>query len=215
MVPDATAASTPVSDIGSESVEIRAETDDQLSDLDSEMEPEQMTERYLELRTRLFQLDPGASAQGGKSRKGQEKKKDIEPPNTNRSKKAARIQSQISKITSDILFDKPKADMIWQSEEIVLRKESAECRRLDRPQPMTPEAKSTGSLEEEENNEEDELIVGDLFGSLPAMSGDKIAGTDAIRSTSAPGDNKIRILDFGRWTGIGPRRVLEEACKAR
>ena len=209
------AESTSISQAESESSEGGLESGDQLSDLDSDAEPEQMIERYLELRTRLYHLAPTDSASEGRTEKSRLRKSQTLPQSTKRGRKVAQLQSQISRITSDILFDNTRADMAWQSEEIVLRRESAERRSLSQQSPpRKPDIRSPKVVEQDESGSEDELMVGDLFGALPAMSDQSVEAIDGTPSATGR-EPVIQIVDFGKWTGIGPRRALEEACKAR
>jgi hypothetical protein len=57
------------------------------------------------------------------------------------------------------------------------------------------------------------LGVGEFFSNLPDRVVDEKTGT-ANMSTTANGVS-ITIRDFGKWTGIHPRRIFEEACRAR
>ena len=215
-VPFTPAESTPISEAASEPSEGDLESDDQLSDLDSDFEPEQMTERYVKLRTRLYHLAPTDLTPGGGTEKGRVRNSQTLPQSTKREHKVARIQSQISQITSDILFDNTRADVLWQSEEIVLHRESAERRRLNQQSPpRKPDIKTSRVVKQDESGSEDELMVGDLFGALPTMTDQQAGAIDGTTSVADVREPIVQIVDFGKWTGLGPRRVFEEACKAR
>lgn len=215
-LPTTPAELTAISEAASEPSEGDLESDDQLSDLDSDVEPEQMIERYLKLRTRLYHLAPTDLAPGRGTDKGRVRKSQTLPQSTKRGRKVAHIQSQISQITSDILFDNTRADMLWHSEEIVLHRESAERRRLNQQSPPRKlDIKTSRVVKQDESGSEDELMVGDLFGALPAMTDQQAGAIDGTTSVADVREPIVRIVDFGKWTGIGPRRVFEEACKAR
>jgi ATP-dependent RNA helicase DHX29 len=66
----------------------------------------------------------------------------------------------------------------------------------------------------EENGSDDDAALADLFASLPVNEVDPLTGKS---STVINGSNgiKVTIQDFGKWTGVNPTRVLEEACRAR
>ena len=210
------AKSTPTLDAASEPSEGDLESDNQLSDLDSDVEPEQMIERYLKLRTRLYHLAPTGLALEYRTEKGRLKKSQTLPQSTKKGRKVDHIQSQISQITSDILFDNTRADMLWQSEEVVLHRESAERRRLNQRSPSRkPDNKTSRVAKQDESGSEDELMVGDLFGALPAMTDQQAGAIDGTTSVADVREPIVQIVDFGKWTGLGPRRVFEEACKAR
>ena len=205
-----------MSEAASEPSEGDLDSDDQLSDLDSDVEPEKIIERYLKLRTQLYHLAPTDLASGVRTEKGRPRKAQTLPQSTRRGRKVAHVQSQISRITSDILFDNTRADMLWQSEEIVLRRESAERRSLNQQSsPRKQDIRTSEAVEQDKSGSEDELMVGDLFGALPEMPDQKIGAIDGTTSAADVRAPIVQIVDFGKWTGIGPRRVFEEACKAR
>ncbi|KAG8532466.1 uncharacterized protein KY384_002343 [Bacidia gigantensis] len=189
----------------------------EISDLPSDMEPEQLVDRYLQLQRRLFEID----AKVVESRPGKINKNRV--PNSTRnshnnvrpiSPKIKRLQAQIAKITSDILFDSERAQMLWESHYIELCQEKAARQRLDIDDHTQPDSPVKSRLPDEPVTTEDtESGVGDFFSSLPELSANPEDGS-ALQTTD-DGGRPIQIRDFGTWNGMAPRRVLEDACKAR
>jgi ATP-dependent RNA helicase DHX29 len=66
----------------------------------------------------------------------------------------------------------------------------------------------------EEDSSDDDAALADLFASLPVNEVDPITGKSTTVVNSSNGV-KVTIRDFGKWTGVSPTRVLEEACRAR
>ena len=184
---------------------------DEPSDLESELESDQMIEKYLSLMKALHQLDPDALDQGKKKgRKGTTK---LTTPNIQRSiahdQRILRVQRLITKIQSDVLFDQQSADEAWSLIHIDLKREDAERRRLGVD---VPKSEKMSSAKQSANDvaEDSDIIVGELFDSLPDVGSNVV---EESKKTSSSKAKKMR--RFNTWTGISPRRVLQEACKAR
>ena len=57
------------------------------------------------------------------------------------------------------------------------------------------------------------LGLGEFFSSLPVQETNADSG-ESMMTTIANGE-PVTIRNFGKWTGMSPRRIFEEACKAR
>jgi len=146
---------------------------------------------------------------------------------------SAKILRKIKKIEDDVLFDKYVADQQWEIKRIQLEKEAAAQRNaaealhehgdthssdsltlIDSDDEVSREAAKIGAAMLEENESDDDGALADLFASLPV---NEIDPTTGKTSTVVNGSNgiKVTIRDFGKWTGVNPTRVLEEACRAR
>lgn len=147
----------------------------------------------------------------------------------------AKLEAKIVKIRKDPLFDDYTAEEQWQAKRIPLEKELAEAKRLverdaevEESQPK--EDAKTPEVEEENGEVNDEaeriaaeiLAEGDgsddgiegLFDSLPQTEVDPTTGQSQTVINSSDGVKTV-IRDFGKWTGVSPRRALEEACRSR
>jgi len=197
---------------------------------DSDIDPDDLLPVYLECKTRLFHL------QAPQSRKNALRA----IPRLNPSKstspmtpESAKILRKIKKIEDDVLFDKYVADQQWEIKRIQLEKEAAAQRNaaealhehgdthssdsltlIDSDGEVSREAAKIGAAMLEENESDDDGALADLFASLPV---NEIDPTTGKTSTVVNGSNgiKVTIRDFGKWTGVNPTRVLEEACRAR
>lgn len=168
-----------------------------------------MVPKYLDLQTRLYNLRPEIYDKPKKGKKGQSAGATVEDPQT------LKLQRKISSIENDVLFDRKEAEHLWREKLGDLRKEAAIFRRAEAdtekeqvdqnvPEPE-PEPEAAPILEDGEAGD----LLGDMFQTEEEPTLELGVITEELNKAS------IAIRDFGKWTGLSPRRVLEEACKAR
>ena len=194
-----------------------AQSDVEISDLESDLEPEQMIDKYISLQTKLYYMNPSFLVQALKGTGNRRKNRTSSSRLTSSTptRKADRIQAQIAQLTSDILFDKEQADILWATKYVELCQETTLRRRLDLDNGPSNPSDNSPPVESREtsNTEEPDVILGSLFSALPDIS---TTLTDGYTMTNSFERGKtIETRSFEKWTGIGPKRVLEEACKAR
>lgn len=186
-----------------------------VDDSDSELEPDTLVPKYLELQTKLYGLDPDLF---DKPKKGK-KSGSGNAPNDSGDPQAAKLQRKIFGIETDVLFDRQDAMLQWREKLDELRKEAAFFRQNQReekkpaeeqekeeePKPETePEPGNDDLLGDNENAD----VLGDMFGGEePALETGVIL--DELNKAT------MHVRDFGKSTGLSPRRVLEETCKSR
>ena len=130
-----------------------------------------------------------------------------------------------------MLFDQYIADQTWEKQRIQLEKEAAAERNIASGEPaeriphpaedpedsddeVSREAARIGAEILNADASDDDGAIADLFACLPVTEVDPLTGKSSIVVNSNDG-KKVTIRDFGKSTGVSPRRVLEEACKAR
>jgi ATP-dependent RNA helicase DHX29 len=199
---------------------------------DSDIDPDDLVPIYLECKTKLFQSQQTDSKRGASRLSSRSNP----PASHNRIATAdpglAKVLRKISRIEDDVLFDKYIADQQWEIRRIQLERDvaarrnaalSLESSAAPSPLPETPddsdnevnkEAAKIGTVMLEEDSSDDDAALADLFASLPVNEVDPITGKSTTVVNSSNGV-KVTIRDFGKWTGVGPTRVLEEACRAR
>jgi ATP-dependent RNA helicase DHX29 len=200
---------------------------------DSDIDPDDLLPVYLECKTQLFQLQQtdfkkGASRLSGRNNPPASHKRTATPD-----PKLAKALRKISRIEDDVLFDKYIADQQWEARRIQLEKDAAARRNVaalsvenspapsplsetadDSDDEVSKEAARIGAAMLEEDSSNDDAALADLFASLPVNEVDPVTG----KSTTVVNSNngvKVTIRDFGKWMGVSPTRVLEEACRAR
>lgn len=191
-------------------------TDNESDDIDECVEPETLIKKYISLQSRILQLQPDFSLHQHKNSKFRQNQLNIHPI-----PKVARLLAKVHKIQSDVLFDEDEASLLWMSVRNQYARESAERKKYELDKKIQVESaaavkSSSRDASVDGRGDEDEPfdIMGDLFSSLPEITSDPTTGASSLVGRDL-GGHTITIRDFGKWSGINPRRVLEEACKAR
>ncbi|KAK9444538.1 pre-mRNA-splicing factor ATP-dependent RNA helicase PRP22 [Metarhizium brunneum] len=183
---------------------------------DLDIEPEDLIPEYVSARAKHLELSRSVRPTDS------EDKTQLE---------IAKLEAKIKKIESDVLFDKFNADLRWKSEKILVERQLAAAKKeaqaaaeeLGSKAEQTPEANADDSVNDEadriaaeilaQEDEDSDAITG-LFASLPQNEVDPNTGKTQTVITAADG-TKLVLRDFGKWTGVGPRRVLEDSCRSR
>jgi len=189
---------------------------------DAEIEPEDLVPEYVSAKAKLLELTRGPVS------------KAAEADGDDTELAIAKLEAKLHKIENDVLFDKVAAEMKWKSERIVVERQLAAAKKeaqeaaAEEPKASTqtpdPKAKDEDDVAAEaermaaeilaETNDDDDDDIAGLFASLPQHEVDPSTGKTHTVINSADG-SKMVLRDFGKWTGVSPRRVLEEACRAR
>ena len=198
------------------------------SDFDSDLEPHQQILRYLSLKSQIYDVNPALVDPTQRKPKragasictidgGEKAKMD---------RKVARLTAKLDKIKSDILFDREQAEIKWSQHWTQLVKERSERERLGigitgekgchgKSQQDSESLASPSTVPESISHELDTGdMFGELFSDLPNSATDSIIGTSNMKPANAASLTLV-IRSFGKWNGISPRRVFEEACRAR
>ncbi len=208
--------------------------DVEVSDLDSDLEPDQMISTYLQRKLRLLQIEPDglSKSRAGKKRNGEADANSINKPLSSGIKK---LRDQLGKIESDILFDKDEAQQQWITIRNQHEQEEAAKRRLElltekangvsKRQEFSPEdiknlPLSVGDEEQgiakncpsEEDHSDSESLLGAFF----ATNGDETARDESHQNEPNGDQSTFVIREFPMSVGsLNPRRALEGACQAR
>jgi ATP-dependent RNA helicase DHX29 len=199
---------------------------------DSDIDPDDLLPIYLECKTKLFQSQQ-IDSKGGASRLSSRSNPPASHKRTGTADPGlAKVLRKISRIEDDVLFDKYIADQQWEIRRIQLERDAAARRNAalslessaapsplretpdDSDDEVSKEAAKIGAAMLEEESSDDDAALADLFASLPVNEVDPITGKSTTVVNSSNGV-KVTIRDFGKWTGVSPTRVLEEACRAR
>ena len=190
------------------------------SESDSDAEPEHLVTRYLELQSRLHEINPElTNVDARRQRRGKGKHAIVTGNLDSTSKRRTEhLTAKIQKIKSDLLFDEDKANSRWANIRIDLAQETAERKKLgirsDGEKVMSTVQSNANITESHDGDDDVDGMLGAFFTSLPDATTDPATGLSIMSTKSQEGTN-VEIRDFGKWTGLTPRRVLEEACKAR
>ncbi|CAN8106048.1 unnamed protein product [Discula destructiva] len=209
---------------------------------DSDIEPDDLIPAYLDTKTRLFAIQ---RPQRDGSKTGRKSGPQLQPPPPSGpptdNLETAKLLAKLDRIEKDPLFDAGLARLQWESTYIALERDYADERKLkaelkamqeaeeqDRQQEkkesgdeddgddeITNEAKRVAAeiLAETHDGDDDDQGLADMFADLPVDEVDADGRTSTVLNNSD--GTKVTIRDFGKWSGISPTRVLEEACRSR
>lgn len=200
------------------------EEEEMVSDLESDLEPDEMLSIYISTKKRLFEKRPELFDIPKK------KSKAISASTTSKTLTEAqrKLQERLHKIESDALFEQYEADSIWFDMRNQLAQEAAELRKLQGPSrtvaprditsEMKPRAEPNGNGspkgKADQDTSDDENAISELFGAVASDS--HTNDEEPVRQEHLNANTEgIVIRDFGQFKGVSPRRILEETCRAR
>ena len=200
------------------------------SDLDSDTEPDQLLSTYITTKSRLFQRRPDLLVDQAASKRSKIIKPSNGRSNAPLTPSVKKLQQKLHQIESDALFDQRTADEVWRIKHVNLVREDAKKRSLlmdgttdktssrsrSREDPGRPRNTFQDEIAQGSSGSDRDIMdaaetLGDLFTNL---SGHDEVGLDT-KAQGAKTNNTITIRNFGNTSGITPKRVLEEACRAR
>ncbi|KAE8442794.1 hypothetical protein EG329_002827 [Mollisiaceae sp. DMI_Dod_QoI] len=196
-------------------------------DDESDIDPDDLLSVYLECKSKLFELD-GSGAKSTINGSSARVKQASSKSGGGADPARAKLLRKIKKIQDDILFDQYVANQQWEAQRILLEREAARRRAVEHTQDISDESQTLIDSDDEVSKEaarmgtelleskesDDETALADLFASLPVNEVDPVTGK-SITVVNGSNGIKVTIRDFGKWTGVSPTRVLEEACRAR
>lgn len=200
---------------------------------ESDIDADELLPVYLESKTKLFQLQSTLSPTKAANSNGKKHAKKSGILISMSDPVSTKLLRKIQRIEDDVLFDRYIAEKQWDTRRVQLEKDAAAAAIARRSEfettsttsqesdtlhdvidEVSKEAADIGAaLLQDENESDDDAHLANLFASLPVNEVDPITGKS---STVATGSDGVKVTrDFGKWTGVSPTRVLEEACRAR
>jgi ATP-dependent RNA helicase DHX29 len=197
-----------------------------VSDLDSDIELDDMIPTYLKLKGKLYEIDPSlVEATTRKQTKGG-KGKNTPATQIQQSPTVRKLLSQLQKITSDTLFDEYEAELQWPVKRNQIAQEKATRRQEQTNRnpsqtedeskatiavgpPIVSQTASSTTVADPGEAEDEGDLLGGMFSAVP-----DILDTSKAEDKSTLSEN-VTLRDFGRSSGLTPRRLLEEAVRSR
>lgn len=193
---------------------------------DSDIEPDDLIPVYLDVKSRLLEAERGS--QGSKTRRV------ADPGPAAEEERIAKLHAKLDRIEKDVLFDRLDAEQRWKTKKLTLEKTIAASKKqsareavaeTEAEQAVSADTKEAdGDINDEaqrmaseilaQGEEEDDEALAGLFADLPTDEVDEATGKTRTVVNGVDGV-KIVIRDFGKWSGVSPVRILEEACRAR
>lgn len=194
------------------------ESDDDVSDLASDLDPQEIQSVFLESKAIMYLIDPAFEG----PKKGRESRSREHTINATgyTSTRMSKLQEKVTQIERDPLFDRQEADEKWVQKRIQIARDMAAERRQqprssrrDLPNDSKRESEPRNSHSDDfESMSDDDNALGNLFSSVPS----DVPTQNQSPTTGGEGHaSDLVIRDFGVVKGIEPRRILEETCRAR
>ncbi|KAK6365226.1 hypothetical protein LTS17_011459 [Exophiala oligosperma] len=199
----------------SESRQSRASTPAQLSESeddhssslssgsDEDDDPAKLTEKYVRTKRLIWDLEnPLQPAKSSSSSRQQ--------------KRIAKLKGKIQALGRDPLLDEYEAESSWRAimaelqeeRREILREESLRRRDFEQGKPsqrdkslLRPTTEPAGV---EVNVDGDDDLLGGMFG------GDS---EDTTPDQVMKQEGDIKLVDFGKWSGVSPKKLLDDTCK--
>ncbi|KAL9596931.1 MAG: hypothetical protein Q9219_005494 [cf. Caloplaca sp. 3 TL-2023] len=195
----------------------------QSSDTESDSDPDLMTDKFIGLQTRLYELEPEYdviySSSQTKHRTNSQKASESKLPS-----QLSKILRRLQRLQSDILFDRRDAERRWSEKRVELARAATQRKKLQldeqtQPDTIPPSMQEQGlittnqvqSIQEDSQEDAGAEALGEFFSGLP----DNYLAQENATSCPSSSGPPISIRNFGKWHGISPRRILEDACRAR
>ena len=191
------------------------------SDTETDDDPETLTAKYLILKRQLYDLQPKLAQINRKGHAQSSKRMTMSVQGDTPDPQIARLQRRLMEIETDILFDRETAQLQWTEASIALAKEASERKRLH----LSDDTSSVGRIPTKNrdaiaNQDSSDFTADPDDTDSLGMLSDLFASVDVAKSETGQQhsnleEESVLIRDFGNPNGLKPRRILEEACKAR
>ena len=191
------------------------------SDTETDDDPETLTAKYLTLKRQLYDLQPELAQIPRRGHPQSSKRMNRDAQGDNLNPRIVRLQRRLMEIETDILFDRETAQMQWTEASIALAKEASERKRLQLSDDTSSASRIPTSDRTTTPNQDLSDLTADPDDTVSmGMLSDLFSSVDMTPSGTGQQPPNLEeksslIRDFGNPNGLKPRRVLEEACKAR
>lgn len=133
-------------------------------------------------------------------------------------KQVSKLNQRLQKLRRDPLFDEYEAETSWRTNVIDLQadhqkvlKDNAAKRRgrreVDAQSVEYTDLESQGPVAEKHEADADaDGLLGGMFGS---------PDDNPIDTGKSGSQDQVKLKDFGKWTGLSPKKLLDEMCKGQ
>ncbi|KAJ9621557.1 hypothetical protein H2203_007044 [Taxawa tesnikishii (nom. ined.)] len=230
--PDATSSANPQKkqEEARNSTEINQSSDDdiEVSDLESDLDPDEMLSKYLQIKTRLYQRNSDLIESDGGS--GTQATEQCSKASPKASRGETKLLQRLKIIESDVLFDQQAADHKWSEQRLDIIRDQSERKKLQiSEETEKPQSNGNSNVAIEETRADDVMKEAEEMANLllreSNADGDSGFLSGMFDAPAEPGsDGASEILtdtvgvtkrNFGKLPGMSARRILEEACRAR
>ncbi|OQU99639.1 hypothetical protein CLAIMM_05247 isoform 1 [Cladophialophora immunda] len=198
-------ASTPA---GVSEAEEDSSSSPESSESEEDNDPAKLIEKSVQIQRRLWEAQ-------------NEDANDIAKAGKRRERRIAKLQRKLQQLRRDPLLDKQEEEAAW---EIILTQlmearqqylRVAATKRRKEKQAAVQQNIDDDTVIKKPGSEDNGLTAADdddaLLGGMFGESEDTIVS----ERNQPASENSIRLLDFGKWSGLSPKRLLDEVCRGR
>ena len=197
-----------------------------VSDLESDMEPDQLVPAYIKIKGKLFELDPDTVESKSRKQGKASKSRNVKPSNVSQPPAVRKLLSQLQQLESDALFDEIEAEAQWPNKRAEIAQNMAAERQqqptisktskppgtengVSTPRKIPSWKKPDQDAPLADGIEDDDVLLGDMFSAVPDEA------PKGVETKTGDSSEDVTLRDFGKQSGMSPRRVLEETIRAR
>ncbi|KAL2429000.1 putative helicase C15C4.05 [Exophiala dermatitidis] len=181
------------------------------SDSDEDNDPARLIGKYIRLQRLIWEAQKEAPRQNQKT-------------SLRNQKRVSKLSQKVQELRRDPLFDEYEAEAAWSQIHVELQadhqyqlRERAMKRRAQKPE-ETQKPNDTDSEQAAPPREQEDVSVEEPETSVEAdgLLGGMFEAADEGVSTDQNGSDKqdpVKLVDFGKWTGVSPRKLLDDICK--
>lgn len=199
-------------------------SDAHVSDLDSDIDLDELVPAYLRIKSKLYEIDPKLVESDSRRQARMAKSKNAIPASY-QTPTVRKLFSQLQQLASDALFDEQQAEAQWPAKRNQIAQEKATKRQRDM-QASTPdknlenpiitpivlnqrESSPITTIPDTVGSEDEADLLGDMF----SVTLDHPVETKPTPEGARDGNVVLR--DFGKTSGVSPRKLLEETIRSR
>ncbi|OAL36050.1 hypothetical protein AYO20_04712 [Fonsecaea nubica] len=178
------------------------------SESDEDDDPAKLTEKAIRIQRLLWKAQNDDASDAKKS-------------GTTKERRIAKLHRKLEQLHRDPLFDKQEAQTAWDTvfaELLITRQElmraTARKRREEKQATIQhnidDDTANKGPVSEDDvlaAAEDEDALLGGMFG--------ESEDPNASEHNQPASEDPIRLLEFGKWSGLSPKRLLDEVCKGR
>ena len=181
---------------------------------DDDNDPDELVSRYIGIKLQLLKLEPEYQYDEMPTTESNCEKR-LKPS------QVSRLRRRVETIERDILFDHDKAKT-QLNETLNQFRADISRRRAERraTKPLGEHNFGAVSLQNGSDSPEAALDPAGAEDAVEGLFGDMFTPAETFipkinQSAQNEDNSSILLVDFGKWAGVSPRRVLEDTCKSR
>ena len=196
----------------------------EVSDLDSDLELDELIPTYLKIKGRLYEIDPSLAETTARKQPKSTKSRKTVANQAMQTPAVRKLTSQLQRIASDALFDEREAETQWPAKRNQIAQDKATRRQDQESHPVASDQQTVAAVAVEsaaakldpldsgidlDGSGDEADLLGGMFSAVPDEPAPVQSGSDDTVTEN------VTLRDFGKSSGLTPRRLLEETVRSR